>query len=198
MPHKLSPSELEILRSALAKPISNPDEHNDASDLGKLIVSERDNLPELFVELKCTPGEILFEENEIGQSMFIILAGGVAGFKCEFPAPVILGHRGCGETIGEMALLEGENRSASIVALDDLLLLEIQRDNFLQLLRVSPSFSYGIMRLLSARLRETSAAVQRETLDKIRCCLSFTPCASISIYASPNLYKRIGMANPTT
>jgi diguanylate cyclase (GGDEF)-like protein len=168
MPGKLSKSDLEILRSVINNLDSNPDESHDASMLGKLIASERKNLPELFSERKCTPGEILFQENEIGQSMFIILAGNVAVIKGEFPAPVILGRRGCGETIGEMALLEGESRSASIIALDDLHLLEIQRDNFLELLRVSSSFSYGIMRLLSARLRETSAAVQRETLDKIR------------------------------
>jgi diguanylate cyclase (GGDEF)-like protein len=67
-----------------------------------------------------------------------------------------------------MAVLEGLPRSASVVALKPLYLYEINRENFNQLLKASPTFSQGIMRLLSARLREASNAVQRETLEKVR------------------------------
>ncbi|MBN1149043.1 MAG: GGDEF domain-containing protein, partial [Anaerolineales bacterium] len=81
---------------------------------------------------------------------------------------VLLGCRWAGETIGEMAVLEEQPRSASVVALERLELLGIDRQNFVRLLRESPSFSYGLMQMLSARLRQTSEIVQRETMDKMR------------------------------
>jgi len=167
----LSPAEMEDLAAAVEQlcAASAPD---DTFALAGLIAAERQKIPELFSERYCTAGELLFREGDVGDSMYIILTGKVAVVKGDLGAPVLLGCRWSGETIGEMAVLEAQPRSASVVAMQPLQLLGIDRRNFVKLLRESPSFSLGLMQMLSARLRQTSEIVQRETLDKIRDALT--------------------------
>jgi diguanylate cyclase (GGDEF)-like protein len=149
----------------LPPPPSVPEE---VARLVKLIYSERNQLPELFIKRQCTLGEVICQEDDLGDSMFIIQSGRLAVAKGDLKAPIVLGCRYPGEAVGEMALLEDEPRSATLVAIEDCQLLEINRENFHKLLGASPSFSQGIMRLLSSRLREASEAVERETMAKIR------------------------------
>lgn len=166
-PNKLSPTEFERLLSNVES-LTDMYVPGDSEYFGQLISNEHRNLPELFAERKFAPGEVVFQENDQGDTMHIIQSGRVAVLKGDFLAPTVLGCRSSGETIGEMALLEAKPRSASVVALEPLRLLEISRDNFQKLLGASPTFSQGIMQMLSARLRESSKAVRHETLDKIR------------------------------
>ncbi|HEX3051067.1 MAG TPA: ATP-binding protein, partial [Aggregatilineaceae bacterium] len=69
---------------------------------------------------------------------------------------------GPGETLGEMALLDGQPRSASIVALEPLRLLNINRESFHNWLGSVPAMGMSIMSALSRRLR---AADNVRTVD---------------------------------
>ncbi|MBN2547901.1 MAG: GGDEF domain-containing protein [Anaerolineales bacterium] len=121
-----------------------------------------------FSEREASPGEIIFREDENGDTMYIIRSGQVAIIKGGLDTPIIIGFRRSGDMIGEMAVLEGQPRSASVVALTPVHLYSITRDKFYSLLGESPAISQGIMEMLSSRLRESDEAIRRESIDNKR------------------------------
>jgi signal transduction histidine kinase len=149
----LTPSELEQLLDShpvLSDIWTAPPE----SPLVRLLASmDRDLLTQLMTEHRYSPGEIVCEEGERGDAMYLIWSGRVAVIKGDIQSPNVLFYRGPGEVIGEMALLEDQPRSASIVALDNLHLLRIDREGFQQWVASTPEIGLSIMASLSARLR---------------------------------------------
>lgn len=133
----------------------------------------RERLSHLMTEQRYAPGEVVFAEGEHGDAMALIWAGRVAVARGGWEAPVVLGYRGPGELVGEMALLEEAPRSASVVALEPLRLLRIDRAAFVELLNSNPAIGASIMASLSARLREsdnvrqTDAQIGRELTRQV-------------------------------
>lgn len=128
------------------------------SFLHLLATAGRPLLSKLLTEHHYKPGDIIFKEGNIGDTMFIIWSGRVAVVKGNFESPTILGYRGVGEIIGEMALLEDQPRSATVVALEPVRTLRIKREDFEQWLSSNPSMGMGILGTLSARLRAADDA----------------------------------------
>ncbi|MDP2948756.1 MAG: Crp/Fnr family transcriptional regulator, partial [Chloroflexota bacterium] len=71
--------------------------------------------------------------------------------------PNVLASLGPGEFFGEMALLEGYLRSASIRAVEDTECLVMSRWDFLAELRGQPSMAVQMLPVLSRRLRQLEA-----------------------------------------
>jgi signal transduction histidine kinase len=130
----------------------------DSPFLRQLATAGRDVLDELMTEQLIRQGEIVFREGEMGDAMYIIWSGRAVVVKGVLASPIVLGYRGPGEIIGEMALLENRPRSASVIALEDMRLLSIRRDDFEKLLQSNPSVGLGILGTLSARLRAADNA----------------------------------------
>jgi signal transduction histidine kinase len=130
----------------------------DSPFLRQLATAGRDILDELMVEQHTRQGEVVFREGEMGDAMYIIWSGRAAVVKGDLHSPIVLGYRGPGEIIGEMALLENRPRSASVVALEDMRLLRIRREDFEKLIQSNPSVGMGILGTLSARLRAADNA----------------------------------------
>ena len=89
--------------------------------------------------------------------MFLIVQGRCVVKKGEME----IARLGPGEHFGEMALVERAPRSATVVAEDDMRLLEIARTDFFRVLRESSDTAvkllWNIVSVLAARLRETSS-----------------------------------------
>ena len=136
--------------------------------MGQLIYREHRQWAHLFEQHEYQAGQVIFAENDPGDSAYIILSGRLAVIKGDLAAPIILGCRTQEQSIGEMALLEESPRSAAVVTLEPVTLMEISRQNFQVLMQESASFSQGIMRILSRRLREASQAVESATVEKIQ------------------------------
>ena len=115
-------------------------------------------MSQLLEEKHYEAGEVIFAEDDLGDAMYIVWSGRVAIMKGDFDNPALLGYRGVGEVVGEMALLEGEPRSASVVATESVRLLQITRNNFEQLLAQNPKMGLSILSTLSARLRAADDA----------------------------------------
>jgi signal transduction histidine kinase len=118
----------------------------------------RDVLSSLLEEQRFESGQIIFKEGDPGSAMYIVWSGRVAVVKGDFDDPTLLGYRGVGEIVGEMALLEDEPRSASVVALEPVRLLGITRESFEVLLTKNPKLGVSILSILSARLRAADNA----------------------------------------
>lgn len=155
----LSPPELDRLMAAYAAASEESSTASlDSPILSLLASTDRESLAKLMTEQSYAPGEIIFKEGDAGDAMYIIWSGRVAVVKGDFEAPAILGYRGAGEIIGEMALLEDQPRFASVVALDNLRLLKVSRENFEQFLTSNPAIRMSILEVLSRRLRAADEA----------------------------------------
>ena len=115
----------------------------------------------LVTEQHCVKGEIVLREGDPGDAMYLIQSGRVIVFMGEVESPSILSTCEAGEIIGEMALLEKQPRSATVVALSELHLLRISRETFFQLLKNNPSLGVDILGMLSTRLRASDQARSR-------------------------------------
>ncbi len=102
-------------------------------------------------------GWVLFREGERDDSLFIVVAGrlGVVTPDAE-GRETIISHISPGETVGEMALLSGAPRSATVVALRDSELVRLTRESFEKLADQHPGLMRFITRLLVLRLERTS------------------------------------------
>jgi signal transduction histidine kinase len=150
-------SELETIRQA--QPIADDsNNHSGLSILRLLTTSDRAQVAKMIYEQKYFPGDVIFKEGDMGHTMAIVRSGRAAVIKGSFNTPTVLGFRGAGEVIGEMALLEDRPRSASIVAVEKVSLLEISRDNFEIFLSNNTDLGLNILGTLSARLRAADEA----------------------------------------
>jgi signal transduction histidine kinase len=111
----------------------------------------------------CVSGEMICQEGEPGDALFLIRAGHAAIFKGNIDAPIVLTCRGAGEFVGEMAILEDLPRSASVVALEEVQLIKMTRDDFQRLLSDSTKLDIGMLRKLSSRLREADDLITTTT-----------------------------------
>src|SRR5512133_238449 len=151
----ISPAELERLVSTYQLSVDAAWQKDEISILSQLNPAEQEELCQFAIQRACVPGEIIFLEDEPGDGMYIIQSGQTAVVKGDLHAPIILGFRGSGGMIGEMALLENQPRSATVVALEPTLLLGISLDAFYRLSSRNPRFSLKMMGMLSSRLRNS-------------------------------------------
>lgn len=125
--------------------------------LHNLSPSEVQAIIPLLKPLTVEPGTTLCQEGAPGDAMFIILSGEADIYK----GPQLMAQLGAGEMFGEMALLTGEERSASVVARTPMKLYELDKSDFDAMLTRSPHLASGLSRILARRLRETTQSTVR-------------------------------------
>ena len=104
------------------------------------------------------PGDLIVEEGETGNGLYIIISGDVEVLKgLDTENPVTLGLRTSGEVFGEMALLGEWPRTASVRSMDQVECLGIDRWVFLTLLERQPQIGINMLQILAQRLRESDA-----------------------------------------
>ena len=101
-------------------------------------------------------GEVVAQEGEVGDVMFIIVSGEVKVCLQQHGEEVEIARRTIGDYVGEMAIIGHEPRMASLVAIGDVRMLCIDQKSFEGLIRARPEVSLAIMKVLSQRLREVS------------------------------------------
>jgi CRP/FNR family cyclic AMP-dependent transcriptional regulator len=99
------------------------------------------------------PDEKVFTEGSPGNTMYVIIDGNVeisvSGRLIEIAGP--------GMIIGEMALIDSCNRSATVVAKDNCVLAQVNESEFLSLMEKIPRFGLCVMKILVTRLRNMDA-----------------------------------------
>lgn len=114
-------------------------------------------LAELSRERKFAAGEVVFEEGDLGDSLFVIGAGDVEVVR----GKTILTTLKAPQFFGEMSLVDKEYRSATVRARSEAVLLQLTAENLTTFRKnFRDGFTFVVMniaRVLSARLRETNA-----------------------------------------
>jgi CRP-like cAMP-binding protein len=115
--------------------------------------SELRELARITTELEAPAGAVLCREGATGTDCFVVVEGEVrvtiAGDEVDTLGP--------GGFFGEMALLDGGPRVATVTALTDLRLLVLSRQEFASLLATVPSVCRRMLAAIGARLRLADA-----------------------------------------
>ncbi len=106
-------------------------------------------------------GEVIFQEGEKGDSLYIVLKGQVkVCLYDEDGREYILAAIGKDGFFGELALIDELPRSANVITLEDSELLIIRRHDFTRLLMENPTITIAILKVLSRRLREADERIK--------------------------------------
>lgn len=112
-------------------------------------------------------GTVLMREGDIASSLYVLLDGTVRVVRNDqFGGQVEVGFRRAGDCFGEMALIDGGARSASVIAATPVTVFELERELFLALISPSPDLLAKLLRELSRMIREVSERVVREDLER--------------------------------
>lgn len=111
-------------------------------------------------------GEVIIHEGEPGDEMYLIESGRVRVVRQRGEKAVLLDEMEAGDLFGEMALLTGEPRSATITALTDLNVWVISQSDFDDLVTAYPNLALALSRLLSERLRNADTRFLQEPAGK--------------------------------
>lgn len=101
-------------------------------------------------------GTRLFAKGDRGDSMYLIESGTVRiSFHDQDANLVVLAELGAGDFFGEMALIDGRNRSANADVVGDARLAVLQREAFVTFVRDTPDVAMEMLAALSERIRRT-------------------------------------------
>ncbi|UCD67666.1 MAG: cyclic nucleotide-binding domain-containing protein [Betaproteobacteria bacterium] len=96
---------------------------------------------------------IITREIDSARSMYLVLSGRVALSVNE----VIIDNVGPGGMIGEIALVDGANRSITTLAESDVTLLPVNRDDFLMMVKSNPHFAVTMLQSVANHLTQMTA-----------------------------------------
>ncbi len=136
----------ELLKSF---PLFSDLSDEDLSDIEKIVKKK-----------KYTKNEIILYQFDPGDSLYIISRGKVkVVLFSKDGKEVLLSNLGPGEFFGEMSLLDGLPRSASVVAIEDSEVIIVNRRDFLELIRNHPEIAMRILTEMSKRLRSADQKI---------------------------------------
>lgn len=127
---------------------------------------ELDLLIQATTTRKLKTKEVLFRKGDPGNQLFGILTGSLKVTAVGADGKdVVFSLMRAGEVLGEIALLDGEPRSATVVAVEATTLVTLHRRDFVPFLEKHPRAAIGLAVVLAARVRRLSErAEDRQTM----------------------------------
>ncbi|MEK6545065.1 MAG: Crp/Fnr family transcriptional regulator [Nitrospinota bacterium] len=126
----------------------------------KLSDKELEKFLGILSEKTYKDGEIIFHKDDPGSSLFILKSGLVKiSINDKKGNEYILKIMYPFDFFGEMALLDGQSRSATVTSLEISTALIIKREHFISLIEKHPQIALSIMAVLSRRLRKTDEKI---------------------------------------
>jgi len=110
---------------------------------------------------------VILSEQEAGSALFVIVSGKVKISRVSndnLAKEVILSLLNPSDFFGEMALLDGLKRSATVTAMEESKVFIIQRNDFLDLLKTHPEVSISLLQELTQRLRAAGMKIKALSL----------------------------------
>ena len=133
--------------------------------LGQIPEHEIDALAGRVRRVQCRRGQVIFMKRDEGTEVMFVAKGRV---KIVSTSPtgseVIHNIIEAGQVFGEMALLDGLPRSADAIAAIDSEIVELSRQDFLDVLRRNPETAIQMMAILCGRIRQSTSFVEDAVL----------------------------------
>ena len=106
--------------------------------------------------LSFRSGDVMFRQGDDSDCAYVVLVG-AADVVIDTPAgPLVVSRIGSHSIVGEMGVITGAPRSATVVAQTEATVLRLPKDHFLSLLEEFPQLSLAVMRDLAHRLEATN------------------------------------------
>ena len=118
-------------------------------------------LPRLTT-LELPGGAVLMREGEPSDALYLVLSGRLLATRHEAGAENALGEIGRGEPIGEMGVITGAPRTATVRALRDSVLVRLEGADFIDILQAWPRAGLALARKLVERLSKKRTAARRQ------------------------------------
>lgn len=120
----------------------------------------------LGVVKRYAADEVFFQQGDPGSVMYIILTGRVVVLSRNIDGSFVpVAQLNAGDFFGEMSLLEKQPRSASVLALEQTVVIELSEDNFSLVISRNPEFAFRIMKGLSNRVRRLTEELVKGSND---------------------------------
>lgn len=117
--------------------------------------------------LELPAGTVLMREGDHADALYVLLDGTVRVMRVDAVGnPVEVGFRLTGECFGEMALIDGGLRSATVIAATRVRVFELERELFMEVMTRAPDLMSKLLRELSRKIRDVSERVVREDLER--------------------------------
>ena len=115
-----------------------------------------------FVQEKSVPaGELIFQEQDLGDEMYLVRRGRVRIEQLVGSKPVVVETVTTGGHFGEMAIIDDSPRTASAVADEDSSLLVLHKNDFRSAVQDYPDIAFEVFRELVRRLRDSDARFRK-------------------------------------
>ncbi len=119
-----------------------------------------------MVSRKYENGNYIFLEDSEGEQCFFVGEGSVKVTRLSKDGrEVILAMLNAGDFFGEMSLLDGESRSANVIALEDTEVLTLNRKDFLVVLHDYPQIAIQLLKEMAGRLRKSDRHIASLSLS---------------------------------
>ncbi|MFM7818730.1 MAG: cyclic nucleotide-binding domain-containing protein [Verrucomicrobiota bacterium] len=115
--------------------------------LGQLPPEQVGMFADRVTEVRVPSGRTVFRQGDAGDALYLVVSGGAEVFLEQDGERKRVASLGPGDSLGEMALLSGESRNATVEAVETLELLRMGREDFVEFLRRSPALSAALERL---------------------------------------------------
>ena len=142
--------------------------------------------------VRLQAGEVLFSEGESGQDLYFVLGGRLRALT----GGRVLNEMSRGESIGEIALLTGEPRTATVVAVRDSELVRISRETFEEIVQKYPKVMHVLAQIVVRRLRAKERASGAAAGGMCIAVLGIGTTASTADFTS-RLVEALGSIGPT-
>jgi CRP/FNR family cyclic AMP-dependent transcriptional regulator len=127
-----------------------------------LEVAEQEQLLTLGAERRFNDGQMIFQRGDAGASMMLVLRGQVKiSIVSDEGKELIFSIIPPGECFGEIALLDGQARTADAIAVGDCVLFVLARSDFIPFLERHPQVAIRLLAVLCGRVRATSEFIER-------------------------------------
>ena len=122
---------------------------------------ELDAIYNLSYPKQCSKDAIILIENEEGDTLFIILKGKVKVTTfSESGKEVIFSILSEGDFFGDMSLMDGKPRSATVISIEESELRLLRRNDFIKLIEKHPRIALKLLEELTSRLRKADERIE--------------------------------------
>ena len=107
-------------------------------------------------KLTYADGEDIFRQGDAPDCAYVIVSGHADIVVETGDGPLTIARADANELVGEIAILSDVPRTATVRASGDLVVLQIEKEDFLNMIDTSPRVARAVMRVLATRLHRTT------------------------------------------
>jgi len=117
------------------------------------------------VERKFRKNNLIIFEDDVGNNLFVIRKGRVKiSHISDEGGEAILAILGPRDFFGELAVIDGLGRSASVTSIDEVELVMIRRPDFMEILEKIPKIAVALLKELASRIRKSDSHIRSLSL----------------------------------